>query len=621
MGEIFLGLEGGGTRTVALAADADFNLIRRVEAGPCNLRLVSATDLVKHFRFFSQRLPAPTAIGIGLAGCRDDADRQRVNAAASVVWPKVPRNVSHDLETALRTADLGAIKSQNPDAQIVVISGTGSCCFGRNRSGKTAKAGGWGHLLGDRGSGYDLASTALREVVAVYDASGRWPALGTRFLRRLMLNEPEALIGWRQSATKTEVAALATEIFLAITARDRLARQIVKNVRSGLMVQALTVASRLAGRGGQVEFVLSGSAFTQPRAATAEFARELRQQRCDSTVRVVDRETAWGALVLAREAAEVTSTAVRTHARSRPTSSDFRTPPKPMNRPRPAVGLPIVPQSTALSPTETTNSRSMNFDQLRLGDAIELMLSEDEKIPDAIRAQQPALERLIQLVSRAFRNGGRLFYVGAGTSGRLGVLDASECPPTFRTSPDLVQGIMAGGERALYCAVEGAEDDLDAGAAAIRFRAVSARDVVLGIAASGRTPFVWGALAEARRRRATTALLCCNPYLKFHRGTKPNVVLAINVGAEILTGSTRLKSGTATKLALNLLTTLVFARSGKVIGNLMVDLNPSNTKLRERATRIVVELTGARPLDAHAALERSGWVVQRAVMALGRKRT
>jgi N-acetylmuramic acid 6-phosphate etherase len=211
-----------------------------------------------------------------------------------------------------------------------------------------------------------------------------------------------------------------------------------------------------------------------------------------------------------------------------------------------------------------------------------------------------------------------LFYVGAGTSGRLGVLDASECPPTFRTSPELVQGIMAGGEKALHSAVEGAEDDFGAGARAAEFRGLGPKDVLVGIAASGRTPFVWGALATAKQRGAQTALLCFNPFLQFARGQRPDVVLALDLGPEVLTGSTRLKSGTATKLVLNLLTTLTMVRLGKVVGNLMVDLNPSNVKLRDRACRIVVELTGRDYATAQRALEQSGWVVTAAITALGR---
>ena len=255
----------------------------------------------------------------------------------------------------------------------------------------------------------------------------------------------------------------------------------------------------------------------------------------------------------------------------------------------------------------------MHLDKLPMAKAIELMLSEDEKIPAALRAERKQIERAIDWIVSAFRRGGRLFYVGAGTSGRLGILDASECPPTFRTPPDLVQGIIAGGQSAIWQAVEGAEDDDAAGARAMEFRGVSKRDVVVGIAASGRTPFVIGALAAAKMRGARTALLCFNPSVRESAAMRSHLIIAPDIGPEVLTGSTRLKAGTATKLVLNLFTTLAMVRLGKVVGNLMVDLNPSNAKLRDRAVRIVRELTGADDATARAALEKSGWVVKTAL--------
>jgi N-acetylmuramic acid 6-phosphate etherase len=272
-----------------------------------------------------------------------------------------------------------------------------------------------------------------------------------------------------------------------------------------------------------------------------------------------------------------------------------------------------------LSPTEQRNPRSMNLDKLSLADAIGLMLSEEGKVAGRVLSEGRAIERAIQAIVRALRRGGRLFYVGAGTSGRLGVLDASECPPTFRADPQLVQGIIAGGPSALVQAVEGAEDDSEAGAREIRLAKVGPRDVVTGIAASGGTPFVWGALDEAKRRRATTVLICFNPYLKIPRARRPTIVIAPNLGPEVLTGSTRLKAGTATKLILNLFTTLTMVRLGKVRSNLMVDLVPSNTKLRDRAARIVTELTGADHAAARATLERSGWVIKDAADQLRRR--
>ena len=261
----------------------------------------------------------------------------------------------------------------------------------------------------------------------------------------------------------------------------------------------------------------------------------------------------------------------------------------------------------------------MSLDRLPLREAIALMLSEDEKIPAALLAERPKIERVIRLIVRSFQSGGRLIYVGAGTSGRLGVLDASECPPTFRSDPEMVQGIIAGGPTALWRAAEGAEDDPAAGARAIKSRGVSRRDTVVGIAASGRTPFVWGALDEAKRRGASTVMVTLNPQLKIPRAHQPTVLLAPDIGPEILTGSTRLKSGTATKLILNLFTTLAMVRMGKVVSNLMVDLKPTNLKLRARAVGIARTLAGAGDEQAQAALVRSGWVIKDAVAWLKKR--
>jgi N-acetylmuramic acid 6-phosphate etherase len=274
--------------------------------------------------------------------------------------------------------------------------------------------------------------------------------------------------------------------------------------------------------------------------------------------------------------------------------------------------------SSETSPTERRNPRSMHLHRLPLSEAIELMLSEEAKVLPALRGERRNIERAIHAVVNAFRRSGRLFYVGAGTSGRLGVLDASECPPTFRTPPGWVQAIIAGGRAALTKAVEGAEDDFTAGTRAVKSRRLTRKDVVLGIAASGRTPFVWGALAAAKGRGAATILLCFNPYLRIPRSVRPRIVITPDVGPEVLTGSTRLKAGTATKLVLNMVTTLAMVKLGKVVSNLMVDLQPANVKLRNRATRIVQELTRADYATARGALEKTGWVIKKAIARLNR---
>ncbi|QDV90668.1 N-acetylmuramic acid 6-phosphate etherase [Phycisphaerae bacterium RAS2] len=239
--------------------------------------------------------------------------------------------------------------------------------------------------------------------------------------------------------------------------------------------------------------------------------------------------------------------------------------------------------------TEQRNARSMKLDALTISAAFDVMNAEDARVPGAVAKAKREIVRAIEIVSSAWQRGGRLIYIGAGTSGRLGVLDASECPPTFRSDPKMVRGIIAGGKKALWRSVEGAEDEASAAVAAIRDIGLTRRDVLMGIATGGTTPYVHAALAEARRRGAKTIFFACVPMRQVRAAC--DVDIRVLVGPEVLTGSTRLKAGTATKLVLNTITTLSMVRLGKTYGNLMVDLNSyACRKLVDRATRVVSEV-------------------------------
>ena len=239
--------------------------------------------------------------------------------------------------------------------------------------------------------------------------------------------------------------------------------------------------------------------------------------------------------------------------------------------------------------TEKRHSRSQNIDRWSTGQLVAFINSEDKLVAPAVGRQRKNISAAVDLIVSRIEQGGRLFYVGAGTSGRLGVLDAAECPPTFGVKPTLVQGIIAGGRRALVRAIEGAEDDSPAGAQAIKNKRVKSLDVVVGIAACGLTPFVRGALGHASSLHAATIFITCAPEVV--NQIPADVIINPVVGPEIITGSTRLKAGTATKLVLNTLTTAAMIKLGKVYGNLMVDLRATNDKLRDRSLRIVRELT------------------------------
>jgi N-acetylmuramic acid 6-phosphate etherase len=265
--------------------------------------------------------------------------------------------------------------------------------------------------------------------------------------------------------------------------------------------------------------------------------------------------------------------------------------------------------------TERRNPRSVDidtFDPLRL---VDLFVAEDATVAPAVGRAREAIAQAIGLIEATFRRGGRLLYVGAGTSGRLGVLDASECPPTFGTPAEMVQGIIAGGPSALVQSVEGAEDSAASGAEAIAERKVTGADIVVGIAASGTTPFVHGALQHARTLNARTVLLtCAEP--PAGSDDRPDVVIRVDVGPELVTGSTRLKAGTATKLVLNLLTTGAMIRIGKTYGNLMVDLQATNAKLRDRGERIVMEVLGVDREAARTAVRAANGRVRTAIVML-----
>ena len=637
--DAWLGIECGGTRTVALFGPDAGGRFQRAEFGPANLRLLDDAALVKHLKAIKKLadascrvrqaicpFPRPaqrgegfvpskggcakvrpkaavpfTGIAIGMAGTRTEKDRRRIRAAAGKVWPHLPVHATDDLETALAAA--AGRDGRETTATVLILSGTGSCCFGRRpgAQGGTIRLGGWGHILGDRGSGYQIGLQALRAVAGEMDRRGQWPALGESILRVLQLNEPDDLIDWAKGAEKSEVAALAPTVFAAAARRDPVARKILADAAAALAEDGAHCARRLAGESAPAEFVLAGGILLKQAGFARQVAARLRQLRPGARVRRLRRESVWGAVELARQYFGGVKPGEAHKAGAESVLPD-------------SAGIP--PTSKALPPTEERNPRSRNLDRMSLAGAVALMIREESSVGPAIFKERRNIERAVRMIAQSLRQGGRLFYAGAGTSGRLGILDASECPPTFRLPPDRVQGIIAGGRAAIWKSVEGAEDDAAAGASAIAHRGVKTNDVVVGIAAGGRTPFVWGALGAARQRGARAILLCCHPRLEIPAALRPDLVIAPDTGPEVLTGSTRLKAGTATKIILNTLTTLAMVRLGKVMGNLMVDLHPSNEKLRARAVRIAQSLTGAGAAAARAALEKSKWSIRGACQRL-----
>lgn len=270
--------------------------------------------------------------------------------------------------------------------------------------------------------------------------------------------------------------------------------------------------------------------------------------------------------------------------------------------------------------TEARNPASEHLDELSTLEMLGVMNDEDAKVAGAVRAELPAVARALDAIAQRFGEGGRLFYIGAGTSGRLGVLDASECPPTFSVPADLVQGLIAGGDRALRLSSEHSEDSPEEGARDLEAAGFSRRDALVGIAASGRTPYVLGAVEYARKLGALTIGLSCVPGSALAQAAE--IAITPATGAEVLTGSTRLKAGTATKLVLNMISTGVMVRAGLTYGNLMVNVRPTNAKLVDRAQRIVMEAAGCDRATAERVLEAAGMDVKTAIVMqrLGIKR-
>jgi len=345
--------------------------------------------------------------------------------------------------------------------------------------------------------------------------------------------------------------------------------------------------------------VLMGGLFYRDSIYTHAFRRRLKKNLPDARVATAERAAEMGAAWLAAEAHD--------HA-------TFQAQPSP----REIEGL-------AAALTEQHNPRSQNLEKMTAHELVQLFVEEEKFVQEALGTATADLARAIETVTRSLRDGGRLFYVGAGSSGRIGVLDASEIPPTFGAPTYLVQGVIAGGVTALHRSVEGAEDEESAGAFSLDERGVNVADVVIGITASGQTPFVRGALARAKSLGAKTILLTCNPHSSHQpvagtddgpqgRGHSDfDLLITLAVGPEILAGSTRLKAGTATKVALNMISTGAMIGLGKVRGNLMIDLHTTSTKLRDRAVRIVAAVTQRDYESARGLLAANDWNLRAAL--------
>ena len=585
-----IGVDGGGSKTEAVILNEQAQVLGRGRSGSSNIHLVGAMEAREALGKAMQEAASAADVDLArvqavvwaLAGAGRQEEAGALRALQRELLPGVPGEVVTDAAAAL-AGGVGARFG------VVVVSGTGMTVYGEDGAGVSARAGGWGHLL-DAGSGYAIASDALRAIARAVDGSDLPTRLTQRILAVLQLTSPQQLIHWLYAPERqpADVAALAPLVLEEAEMGDLIATDVVMKAADALaagvdaVVRHLGLHERpsfpLALAGG----LLTGNAFYRELAI-----QSIRTRVPTAHPRLPRFDAAIGAGLLALE------------------MSGLR------------VSVPETDMATedvGVWASEKRNVLTNNLDERTTLELVGLMHLEDGRAVAAVRPVLPHIAAAVDAIAERMKKGGRLIYVGAGTSGRLGVLDASECPPTFNTDPHQVVGVIAGGRAALTEAVEEAEDNPEDGARAMRDLDIGPLDSVVGIAASGRTPYVMGALAEARERGALTAALICN--LPAPMAEMADHVLAPLVGPEVLTGSTRLKAGTAQKLILNMLSTGVMVRLGKTYGNLMVDVQQLNAKLQIRARRIVAQACNISEAAAAEALQRCDGDVKTAIVSL-----
>jgi len=599
-----LGIEGGGTKTTWALLTRSEKVLAQGVAGPGNTLLLTNSQLDMLFKVI--RFEAGTdieAIGGAFAGCQLSEEKKRVEKILRRVWPQAKAvRVVEDTRSVL-------VAAFGDGPGIVVIAGTGSNVAGqKSADAPIEKAGGWGHLFSDEGSAYDIARRGLQIAYDSYDATRKISLLAREFLAAAGKSSMEELVPFLlKDTSKTTVAQWARCVFSATRKGDLDAKRVIDSAVSMLVGNFAVLAYRLKLTKPQV--ALTGGLFDNQPGYAKAFQRELKREFPDAKSFLLTVPGAFGAARLA--GLEKLSDDLALDGSRRAPRDGSAAPAQGLRR------LPTDPArliAFAQASTEQRNPRSRGLDKRSISGLVDLFIKEERYVEKALAAQRTNIAKAATLVAKKLSGGGRLFYIGAGTSGRLGVVDASEMPPTFNAPPEQVQAIIAGGAAAVFRSQEGAEDARDTGVNELKARRLTKRDVVCGIAASGQTPFVLGALDYARDLGAGTILLTCNPMRSIR--VPVDVEIDLPTGPEIVTGSTRLKAGTATKLVLNMLSTIAMVRLGRVRDNLMINVQATNDKLRARAVRLVQALTQRNDAEAQTALEKNGWCVNDAVKTL-----
>ncbi len=574
-----LAVEGGGSYCRLGLYDASGALLSESAGGPANPAAYGVSACAHSI----------AATAVTLLAKRSLSNIRLYVALAGSAEKQMQRDMAFALGALLRpasvlvTSDLHALLHANAGegTGVLVISGTGAAVLGRDKYGNLQRAGGWGTLLGDEGSAYGVAVSGLRAAARAVDGVALETCLINALPAAANLGSFPEFIGWSTSATKRDIAALTPSIAQAAKDGDIVACACIEEEARRLAALAVAVQERL-GIEGEARLFEYGGLLD---------GCDLFRDAFRSAVAVYSEMQFIPCSIRGPEAVFCLASCKET--------PDWA-----------FQWTPDTSQDNCVLPVTERQTSMKALDEQSISEFIETMHQANMETASAVGFAKTVIAEAIDYGARALRGGGRIIYVGAGTSGRLGALDAAECPPTFGVSPERVVALMAGGDQAMRTSIEGAEDDAGQGAADIAALRLTNQDFVVGIAASGDTPYVLGALSAAREAGARTALITSNIAINVHVDT----LIALDTGPEPLAGSTRLKAGTAAKLVLNMISTGAMTQAGFVYKGRMVGMTPVNKKLRARAARIITELTSISERDAFAILEAAGHHIATAVI-------
>ena len=604
---VVIGVDGGATKTVATVVAEDGSVLSVGTAGGAN-PLVWGDAAFDNIRSACDAALTVAQTDwedvsfafVGMAGA-DEPNSNSQKFALSHLQPKLP--IPFALDNDGIVAHAGALAGRDG---IVAVAGTGAIAIGI-ANGQRVRVDGMGHWFGDEGSATWIALQGLRAATRAQDGRGEQTKLTEVLPKALMVNSLRDAASLLASGdlTKFDLAFAAVTVAKAAEEGDKVAQKILQDAASSLAESVVAVAKKLAHFDLPVSF--TGGVFRLTSKMPDLFREALSRQIPSAQVQEPQLPPHLGAALLAAKQIgwDVNERWIDKMVETGKQWGYFD------------LGAGLVEVLPRLL-SEQRNPASMFLDQLDVEAILNLINDEDQKVAPAVRQEIPAIAQAVRWAVRGLSRGGRLIYVGAGTSGRLGIMDAAECPPTFGTPPNWVIGVIAGGPQAVFRAVEGAEDDMEAGREEMRKLDVGENDVIVGLSVSGRTPFVIAAMDEARKRGAKTVAITVNRDAPI--AAVANVVIAPVVGPEIVAGSTRMKAGTAQKLILNMISTATMVRLGRVRSNLMIDLRTWSVKLRERAKRIVAQLAGVSIPEAEKALEANNWEVRKAITWLQSQR-